>query len=74
MPRKVSVFRLDPDAQTALAHLSKLEGRPMNKLVNEAIRDYLLKTSERERELETTLATLREYRESESVAAEKRDL
>ncbi len=35
----------------------------MNKLVNEAVRDYLLKTSEKERELEGTLASLRAYRE-----------
>jgi predicted nucleotidyltransferase len=55
MPRKASIFRLDPDAQSALAHLSRLLGRPMNKLVNEAVRDYLLKTSQKERELEHDL-------------------
>src|SRR5260370_25987778 len=63
MPLKASIFRLDPDAQAALAHLSKLLGRPMNKLVNEAVRDYLLKTTQKERELEGTLASLRAYRE-----------
>lgn len=63
MSRKASIFRLDPDAQSALVHLSWLLGRPMNKLVNEAVRDYLLKTSQKERELESTLASLRAYRQ-----------
>ncbi len=63
MPRKASLFRLDPDSQSALAHLSRLLGRPVNKLVNEAVRDYLLKTSQKERELEGALASLRAYRE-----------
>src|ERR1700676_1405365 len=63
MARKASIFRLDPEAQSALAHLSKLLGRPMNKLVNEAVRDYLLKTTQAERELEGTLASLRAYRQ-----------
>ncbi|MEA3109334.1 MAG: uncharacterized protein QOI88_3939 [Gammaproteobacteria bacterium] len=63
MTRKASIFRLDPDAQAALVNLGRLLGRPMNKLVNEAVRDYLLKTSPKERELEGTLASLRAYRE-----------
>ena len=63
MSRKASIFRLDADTQAALTHLSRLLGRPMNKLVNEAVRDYLLKTSLKERELEGTLASLRAYRE-----------
>jgi len=62
MARKASIFRLDPDTQAALANLSRLLGRPMNKLVNEAVRDYLLKISPKERELEGTLASLRAYR------------
>ena len=63
MTRKASIFRLDPDTQAALVNLGRLLGRPMNKLVNEAVRDYLLKTSSKERELEGTLANLRAYRE-----------
>jgi uncharacterized protein len=63
MASKASIFRLDADAQTALAHLSKLLGRPMNKLVNEAVRAYLQKTTEKERELEVTLEKLRAYRQ-----------
>jgi len=65
MIRKASIFRLDPDTQSALAQLSGLLGRPVNKLVNEAVRDYLLKTSQKERELEGTLAGLRAYRARE---------
>jgi predicted nucleotidyltransferase len=63
MARKASIFRLDPDTQAALVNLGRLLGRPMNKLVNEAVRDYLLKTSPKERELEGTLASLRAYRD-----------
>src|SRR6266702_6998683 len=72
MPRKASIFRLDPGAQSALAHLIKVLGRPMNKLVNEAVRDYLLKTSQAEREVEATLASLRAYRERDLQVAEPR--
>lgn len=35
----------------------------MNKLVNEAVRDYLLKTSEKERDVEESMSRLRTYRE-----------
>src|ERR1700729_2946102 len=70
MARKASIFRLDPAAQSALAQMSQLLGRPMNKLVNEAVRDYLLKTSPRERELEGTLASLRAYRARDLRVAE----
>ena len=42
----------------------------MNKLVNEAVRDYLLKTSQKERELEGTLASLRAYRERDLHVSE----
>jgi predicted nucleotidyltransferase len=70
MTRKASIFRLDPDTQSALANLGRLLGRPMNKLVNEAVRDYLLKTSHKERELEGTLASLRAYRERDLRVSE----
>jgi predicted nucleotidyltransferase len=70
MAPKASIFRLDPDAQTALSHLSRLSGRPMNKLVNEAVRDYLLKTSDAEHTVEHTLAGLRAYRDRMAQVAE----
>jgi predicted nucleotidyltransferase/predicted transcriptional regulator len=68
---KATVYRLDPDAQAALAHLGKLMGRPMNKLVNEAVRDYLLRTTQKERDIEGTLASLRAYREAVLQAKEE---
>jgi predicted nucleotidyltransferase len=70
MAPKASIFRLDPDAQTALTHLSRLSGRPMNKLVNEAVRDYLLKTSDAEHRVEQTLSGLRAYRDRNAQVAE----
>jgi predicted nucleotidyltransferase len=42
----------------------------MNKLVNEAVKDYLLKISQAEREVEGTLASLRAYREHDLQVAE----
>jgi uncharacterized protein len=70
MASKATVFRLDPGAHSALAQLSKLLGRPMNKLINEAVRDYLLNTSQAEREVRETLAGLRAYRERNLQVAE----
>jgi predicted nucleotidyltransferase len=69
-PPKASLFRLDPEAHSALLHLSKLLGRPMNKLINEAVRDYLLKTSQAESEVAETLASLRAYRSRNLQVAE----
>jgi uncharacterized protein len=70
MPSKATLVRLDPDAHSALLHLSKLLGRPMNKLINEAVRGYLLNTSQAEREVRETLASLRAYRERNLQVAE----
>jgi antitoxin ChpS len=70
MAPKASIFRLDPDAQTALSHLSRLSGRPMNKLVNEAVRAYLLETTDAEHQVEQTLAGLRAYRDRIARVAE----
>jgi predicted nucleotidyltransferase len=67
---KASLFRLDPEAHSALLRLSKLLGRPMNKLINEAVRDYLLKTSQGESEVAETLASLRAYRSRNLQVAE----
>ena len=70
MLRKASIFRLEPEAHSALEHLSKLLRRPMNKLVNEAVKDYLRKTSQAEREVEGALASLRAFRERDLQVAE----
>jgi uncharacterized protein len=70
MPSKATLFRLDPDAHSALVQLGKLLGRPMNKLINEAVRAYLLNTSQAESEVRETLASLSAYRERNLQVAE----
>jgi uncharacterized protein len=70
MPSKATLMRLDPDAHSALVHLSKLLGRPMNKLINEAVRHYLLNTGQAESEVRETLAGLSAYRERNLQVAE----
>ena len=63
MTRKASTFRIDPSVQAALENLSRILKRPMNQLVNEAVKDYVdQRGREVERDLEATLASLRAYR------------
>lgn len=63
MHRKASTFRIAPDVQAALANLSVVLARPMNQLVNDAVRMYVERRSrEAERDLEASLASLRAYR------------
>ena len=63
MMRKASTFRIDPPVQAALENLSRILKRPMNRLVNEAVKDYVdQRGREVERDLEATLASLRAYR------------
>jgi predicted transcriptional regulator len=64
MPAKATTFRIEPPVQAALEMLSKILKRPMNQLVNEAVKDYVSRRSEQvEHDLEATLAALRAYRE-----------
>ena len=64
MASKPTTFRIDPPAQAALEHLSRVLKRPMNQLVNEAVKDYVNRRSrEVERDLEGTIAKLRAYRQ-----------
>ena len=51
-------LRIGPQERNALKHLSKIERRPINQLLNEAIRNYLREKGERERGLEASLAEL----------------
>jgi hypothetical protein len=48
--------------RTALEHLSELEGRPINQLLNEAIKIYLGRQSPKEASLEASLSALQKYR------------
>jgi hypothetical protein len=58
-------LKIDADERAALENLSKIEGRPINQLVNEAIKSYLSRRGQKERSLEATLAGLREYRKQD---------
>ena len=62
MSRIPFTLRIDAAERVALKNLSKIEGRPINQLLNEAIKNYLGQRGQKERELETTLAGLRRYR------------
>lgn len=64
MPAKATTFRIDPRVQAGLENLSRLLKRPMNQLVNEAVKDFVRRRNrDVEHELESTLASLRAYRE-----------
>lgn len=63
MTRKATTVRIDSLAQAALENLSRVLKRPMNQLVNEAVKDYVQRRGQEvERDLEATLAKLRAYR------------
>lgn len=63
MIRKATTVRIDPLAQAALENLSRVLKRPMNQLVNEAVKDFVDRRSrEVEHDLEATLTSLRAYR------------
>ena len=63
MTRKATTVRLDSPTQAALENLSRVLKRPMNQLVNEAVKDFVDRRSrEVEHDLEATLMSLRVYR------------
>ena len=63
MSIKATTVRIDPPIQAALENLSQVLKRPMNQLVNEAVKDFVERRSrEVERDLEATVARLRAYR------------
>ena len=65
MARIPFTLRIDAEERAALEDLSKIEGRPVNQLLNEAIKSFLIRRGSRERSLEANLARLRAYRESD---------
>ena len=67
MARIAFTLRIDPEERTALENLSKIEGRPVNQLLNEAIKGYLRRRGRKERGLENNLAALRAYRKRDPV-------
>ena len=66
MARSAFTLRIASDERVALENLSKIEGRPMNQLLNEAIKSYLGRRGPRERSLNESLARLREYRDRDA--------
>lgn len=58
-------LRIDADQGAALENLSKVEGRPVDQLLDEAITSYLSRRGKREPSLEANLAALREYRKQD---------
>src|ERR1700752_207457 len=62
MARNALTLRIHAPGGDALRSLSKVEGRPINQLLIEAVRNYLGQRGRRERTLEANLKTLREYR------------
>jgi hypothetical protein len=65
MARVPFTLRIESEERDALANLSKIEGRPVNQLLNEAIKSYLQLRGTKERSLENSLARLRSYREKD---------
>ena len=63
MSRVPFTLRIDAAERAALESLSRIEGRPVNQLLNEAIKGFLSRRGPKELSLETTLASLRAYRE-----------
>jgi len=65
MARIAFTLRIDAEERAALENLSKVEGRPINQLLNEAIKSYLNRKGQKERNLEANLVALRAYRKED---------
>jgi hypothetical protein len=63
MARVAFTLRIDTEERAALERLSKIERRPVNQLLNEAVGSFLLRHTPKERSLEANLEQLRAYRE-----------
>jgi predicted DNA-binding protein len=63
--RVAFTLRLGIQERAALRNLSKIEGRTINQLLNEAIESYLNRQSRKEHSLEANLAGLRAYRKKD---------
>ncbi len=63
MARVAFTLRIDAEEREALESLSRIERRPVNQLLNEAVRSFLLRRRPKERSLEASVERLRVYRE-----------
>ena len=66
MARVAFTLRIDAEERAALENLSKIERRPVNQLLNEAVKTFLLRRRPKERSLEASLDRLRAYRVRDS--------
>lgn len=65
-PRKATTYRLDPLFQKGLALLGEVTKTPANRMVNEAVGEYLeARAVEVEADLEETLRRIRAYRKAD---------
>lgn len=65
-PRRATTFRLEPRLQRGLELLSDVRKAPLNRLVNEAVDEYLdVQAASLEADLETTLRRVKAYRNSD---------
>jgi len=63
MTRVAFTLRMDEEERAVLEDLSRIEGRPVNQLLNDAVKHYLNKhRSPEEQLLEASLERLRAYR------------
>jgi len=65
MSRAAFTLRIDSQERNALKHLSKIEGRPINQILNEAIKIFLRQKGRKECSLEASLDSLDSYRKKE---------
>jgi hypothetical protein len=65
MSRTAFTLRIEAEERNALKSLSKIEGRPINQLLIEAIQIYLGQRGRRERTLEANLKDLKDYRKKD---------
>lgn len=65
MARIPFTLRIGAEERSALESLSKIEGRPLSQLINEAIQDYLRQKGKKERATDVDLARLRAYRQQD---------
>jgi hypothetical protein len=64
--RKATTFRIEPTAMSGLEKLSAILNKPLNKLANEAISEYVARRiAAVEVDLSSTLEDLRAYRKSD---------
>ena len=66
VPRRATTFRLEPRLQRGLELLSDVRKAPLNRLVNEAVDEYLdVQAASLEADLEATLRRVKAYRNSD---------